>query len=274
MTQLNESYFSFGDSKVFYQLAGEGSALVLSHAGFVDSRMWDDQWPVFTRSHRVLRYDLRGFGKSSAEVSPVNRRDDLFRLMRHLNLSSAVLIGCSMSGEIVLDFTLEHPEMVSALVLVSTVPAGFEMHGPPPPLLMQMFTALQQGDLDLAADLEMRLWIDGPARQPGQANPLVRQRAAEMSRIPLANHTFLKMDSERVDPLNPPASERLGEIHVPTLIIDGALDDPEILRAADVMAAGIPGAQKVVMNGCAHLPNMEQPAEFNHLVLDFLEGVK
>ena len=72
------------------------------------------------------------------------------------------------------------------------------------------------------------------------------------------------------DPLKPPAVERLSQVAAPTLVIAGGIDHPELLRAADVMAKGIPGAQKVVLSEVAHLLNMEKPDEFNRLVLDFL----
>ncbi len=120
------------------------------------------------------------------------------------------------------------------------------------------------------SELQNRIWIDGPFRQPEQVNPLVRQRAAEMNRIVLANGTWGKADAQLANPLNPPAVQRLNEMRVPTLIIAGGLDHPEVLRAAEVMAAAIPHAEKVIIPNCAHLPNMEQSAEFNRVVLDFL----
>ncbi len=265
-----DEYFELVDGKIYYEVAGEGDWLVLSHAGFVDSRMWDKQWQAFTQRYRTLRFDMRGFGKSSPSQAPVDRRADLHRLLLHLGIHRAILVGCSMSGEIALDFALEHPEMVASLVLVSTVPGGFEMRGEPPHEFLQMLEAMQQGNLERALELQMRLWIDGPFRQPGQVDPGLRQHAADMSRIPLANDTFRKMDSKLVNPLEPPAVQRLGEVHVPVLNVAGELDNREVVRASEVMAEGIPGAKKVILPGCAHLPNMERPVEFNRAVLEFL----
>ena len=271
MSNEINGYLDLGDGKLYYEVAGEGEPLVLSHAGFVDRRMWDEQWQVFTRHYRVVRYDMRGFGQSSPAEAPVDRRQDLYRLLRHLGMARAALVGCSMSGEIALDLTLEHPEMVAALVLVSAVPGGFEMQGEPPREFQEMLEAMEQGDLLRASELQNRLWIDGPFRQPDQVDRLLRRRAAEMNRIALANDTWRKADASLVNPLDPPAVQRLGEIQVPVLIIAGALDHPETVRAADVMATAIPGARKVILPGCAHLPNMERPEEFNRAVLEFLE---
>lgn len=264
-----------GDGKLYYETAGSGEPLVLSHAGFVDSRMWDDQWAEFAQHYRVIRFDMRGMGQSDPVRAPLSRREDLRRLLDHLNVERAALLGCSMSGEMVIDFALEHPERVAALIAVSAVPSGFEMHGEPPAELLDMIAAMQQGDLARASELQLRLWVDGPFRQPDQVDPQVRQRAAEMNWITLVNATWARADAQPLNPLDPPAAQRLGEIGVPTLILAGALDNPEILRAADVMATSIRGAKKAIIPEAAHVPNMERPAEFNRLVLEFLsaEGV-
>lgn len=270
MTQGKNGYVNVGDGKLYYEISGEGKTLVLVHAGFVDSRMWDDHWAEFARHYRVIRYDMRGFGRSDPATSPVSRRQELHDVFDALEIENAYLLGCSMGGGAVLDFALENPERVSALVLVSAAPGGFQMQGEPPPNLMEMIAAAQQGDLARTSELQIRIWVDGPFRQPDQVDPTVRQRASEMNRIAVAKRTWAIADSQPVDPLDPPAVQRLNEVQIPTLIIAGALDHPEVVRAADVMESQIKGARKVILQGGAHVPNMEQPAEFTHLVLDFL----
>jgi pimeloyl-ACP methyl ester carboxylesterase len=163
--------------------------------------------------------------------------------------------------------------MVSSLIPVSVVPNGFEMRGEPPPYMMEMMQAAQKGDTALISDLQIRIWVDGMFRQPEQVDPRVRAHAARMNQIPVKNNTWAIADMQPVDPLDPPAIERLGELQVPTLVIDGALDHPEILRAGDVMVSEVKNAQKVVIADTAHVPNMEKPAEFNRAVLDFLSRV-
>lgn len=271
MTQSTTGYVDLGDGKLYYEMGGAGDFLVLYHAGFVDSGMWDDQWQDFTRHYRVIRFDMRGYGKSDTVKASISRRHDLYRLLKHLNVERTHLLGCSMGGEISIDFTLEYPEMVSALIVVSTAPGGFEMQGEPPPNLLEMMSAVGQGDLARASELQLRLWVDGGHRQPEQVNPGVRKRAAEMNRISLANGTWAKADAQPLNPLNPPAVGRLDELHIPTLIITGALDHPEIQRAAELMATHLKKAKKVVISESAHVPNMEKPAEFNHAVLNFLD---
>ena len=109
---------------------------------------------------------------------------------------------------------------------------------------------------------------------PEQINPRVRQHAAEMNLIPVRMKTWLAADAQPLNPLDPPAISRLSAIHAPALIMAGALDHPEVLRAADVMADEIKGAKKHIFSHSAHVPNMEEPEVFTQVVLSFLDGLK
>ncbi len=271
MAQVTTGYVDLDDGKLYYERGGEGATLVLVHAGFVDSRMWDSQWDAFTQHYHVIRFDMRGFGRSDPATGPVSRRQDLYRLLQQLKVERTYLLGCSMGGETIIDLALEHPEMVAALIVVATAPGGFELQGEPPPYLFEMMAAMEAGDVPRASELQLRVWVDGLFRQPEQVNPLVRQRAAEMNRIAVANRTWAVADAA---PLDPPAVGRLNELRLPALVMAGALDHPEILRATDVMAAAIKDARKVILPDSAHLPNMEQPEVFNQAVLQFLDGLE
>lgn len=263
-------YVNLDDGKVYYETAGEGASLVFLHAGIVDSRMWEDQWQDFSQRYSVIRFDLLGFGNSDLLERPISRRQELYRVLEALGIKRAMLVGSSLSGETILDMALERPELVDGLIVVSAVPGGFEMQGEPPKDLMEMLAARERGDLALASELQMRISIDGPFRRPEQVDPFFRKRATEMNRIAQAKGGWGSSLAPIPDPLDPPTVQRLNQIKAPTLIIAGELDDPEILRAAGVMADAIPGAQKVIISGCAHLPNMERPAEFDEIVEGFL----
>lgn len=270
MTRTTAGYADLGNGKVYYETAGEGEPLVLLHAGIVDSGMWDDQWSEFSRHCTVIRYDMPGFGRSDAAEKPVSRRQELYQVLDQVGAARATLVGCSLSGETILDVALERPEVVAGLVVVSATPPGFEMHGEPPPHLMEMLAAVEQGDLDLASELQMRVSFDGMFRQPAQVDRRARERAAAMNRHALGTGGWAMAMAPSPDPLTPPTVQRLDQIQAPALIMAGALDHPELVRAAEVMAAAIPGAQKVIVPDAAHLLNMEQPAAFNQAVLDFL----
>jgi 3-oxoadipate enol-lactonase len=270
MSATETGFVEINGAQIYYEIAGAGQPVVFVHAGVADRRMWDPQFDVFAERYRVLRYDHRGMGKSSMPPGPFALRDDLYALIRHFNLAPAILIGCSMGGSATLDCVLEHPGVARALVLVgagvsgNTLEPGDEMKR----LWEQVDELAGKGDLDGANEIELRMWVDGVRRTPDQVDPAVRELVREMN---LASFT---RDAEhqqgQSQPLEPPAYGRLGEVKVQTLVIVGSDDQPLIVRTADILASQIPGARKVVMVGLAHVPNMEQPAEFNQITLNFL----
>jgi pimeloyl-ACP methyl ester carboxylesterase len=184
-------------------------------------------------------------------------------------------LGCSIGGAIAIDFTLAYPERVTALIPVASAVSGYDPEETDVAakeererLFAEVNAAYDRGDLQQAAHLLAQVWMDGPKRSPDQVDPRVRARAVSM----LLDLFELPEDEGAEQLLEPPAASRLAEIKVPTLVVVGDYDDERILLAADYLAEGIPGARKVVIPGVAHYPNMERPAEFNRLVLEFLEA--
>ncbi|HEV2580269.1 MAG TPA: alpha/beta hydrolase, partial [Ktedonobacteraceae bacterium] len=98
---------------LYYEVAGDGPALVLIHEGIADSRMYDDQFDAFAQQYRVVRYDLHGFGKSGAPEQAYTHHGALHGLLRHLGIERAALMGMSLGGITALDFALSYPEMVN-----------------------------------------------------------------------------------------------------------------------------------------------------------------
>lgn len=256
-------------ARIFYEVAGEGSPVVLVHAGIADRRMWDGQFEVFARRYRVVRYDRRGFGKTLMTRGPYSHHDDLYGLLQSLNIERAAMVGSSQGGKAVTDFALEHPLMVSALVLTASALGGFEFAGEYPPQWKELEEADEASDIGRVNELELQLWVDGRGRTAREVDPQVRELVRQMNLIALRAPADLGQEQ----PLEPAAVQRLNEIHAPALIVVGDLDVPKTLAAAEVLAEKIPSARKVVIPGTAHLPNMERPAEFNRHVLSFLDDV-
>ena len=256
---------------LYYEVAGEGEPLVLVHAGIADGRMWEEQIEAFTEKYRVIRYDLRGFGKTAMVESSYSHHEDLRGLLDSLEVGHARLVGCSMGGGAVLDFALRHPERIGALVLVGAAVSGFEADFEPPEKWDELVAADEAGDLGRVCELEVQIWVDGPGRRPEEVDASVRDLVYEMNLIAL--HNEASGLGEELPP-EPPAAGRLSEILAPSLVLVGDSDQPRIKAAADLLARELPNARKVVMPGTAHLPNMERPEEFNRIVLDFLEQIE
>ena len=242
--------------------------MLLLHAGVADSRMWDEQFQAWTAAHQVIRFDMRGFGRTMMPSMPFSHHQDAADLLDILGVDKACVIGASFGGYVALDLTLAYPERVNALILCAPAISGYE----PSSEELQRFgeaedAALERGDLEAAADLNVRTWVDGPHRTPEQVDPAVRERVYEMQLQVFANP---EPEDVKYKELTPPAIQRLASIQVPTLVLVGELDVPEFVEMAGIVADGIPGAEKVVLPGVAHLPSIEQPSLFNRVVLEFL----
>lgn len=268
-------YVEVDGGNLFYEVAGDGHPLVLIHADVADSRMWDEQFAAFARHYRVIRFDKRGFGKTTSQNGAYSFRQDIVTLLHHLGVSRTAILGLSNGGALALDFTLEHPELVDALIVVAGGVSGLqESPVPPTPAEIELFSqyeaAEQRKDYDTLTELGVRAFGDGPGQPEGRAETSVRERMRDM----IANNYRLH-SAELVEPrrLEPPAIGRLGEIHVPTLVIVGDLDETVTIAMMNMVAEGVVGARKVVFPGTAHMVNMEQPERFNATVMRFLEPV-
>ncbi|HEV2580263.1 MAG TPA: alpha/beta fold hydrolase [Ktedonobacteraceae bacterium] len=275
-TQPARGFAELNGAKLYYEIAGAGHPLVLLHEGIADSRMYDDQFYNFAQQYRVVRYDLPSFGQS--DIPPVNEpislSENLRGLLAFLGIEKTYLLGMSMGGSIALDFTLAHPDMVDALILAASGLSGHEFTSFETvykAIGEEIEEAAKRGDYERASELETRIWVDGPERTPEQVDPLLRRRMYEMN---LYNYQRLgNAEFPPPLPLDPPAIARLNEVAVPTCLIIGDKDVRELLGVMDILEQGIPGAKKVVMHGVAHALNLEQPEEFNRIVLDFLRSL-
>jgi 3-oxoadipate enol-lactonase len=260
-------------SELNYEVAGEGPPVVLLHEGIADSRMWEPQWTTFPPVHRTLRYDMRGFGESPPPSGSLSHARDLVDLIESLELAPTALVGVSLGGAVALDVTVARPELVSALVLVGSGLRGHEFSAETEAGWAEEEEAFERGDLDAAVETNLRMWVDGPRRSPEDVDPDLRRRVGDMQRR--AFELDQSVDGEPTfEVLAPNHPERLGEIAVPTLILVGELDRPEMHEIADRLEAGIPNTRRATIEATAHVPSMERPQRFDELVLGFLAEIE
>ena len=269
-TELRSDYAPSGDAKIYFEAAGTGPDMIFVNAGISDSRMWDPQFDAFAGRFRVVRYDHRGFGKSNMPDEQYTLRDDLLHVVRHLGIAKATFVGCSMGGATVVDFALEHPEMVRALVLVGSGVSGLndpkQLSADAIKHWTEFLTLVRDGDVERAREMDAKYWIDGPSRDAAQIDPVYRTRARLLHR----ENFSLDRDAHPEKPLEPPAIERLREIGAPTLVVIGDHDSEDLVKLADRLAAEIPNAQLVTVANAAHLPSLEHPDQFNGILKTFL----
>ena len=268
LPDFEAGYAEINEAKIYYEIAGSGVPLVLVHGFSLDRRMWDDQFAFLATEYRVIRYDVRGFGNSTdVPVQPYSYPDDLMRLMDHIGIEAAHLVGLSMGGAIVVDFAVEHPERVLSLVPVDAPLDGVEW-------LTNFGTRVgiaarlaNQIGMDSALDL----WLEDELLAPAMNNSDCAAALEEIIRDYTGWHWTSGAKSLSRDTHT---SELLNTIVSPTLVIVGEHDLIDFHAMGDVMAEGIDGAHKVVIPNIGHMSNMEDPVAFNALLHGFLSGIE
>lgn len=250
---------------LYYEVAGSGEPVVLIHGGQMDRRMWDDQFLPYAKEFRVVRYDVRGYGRSATPAMPYSNVKDLESLLRGLGVARAHLVGLSLGGRIAIDFALEHPERVRSLVLVGPGLSGFQWSHDEEQSFTRILRAAQAGRMEESAEL----WLQSGYMAPAMQQPRIAARLREYS-VDNAKNTLVNPLLER--DIEPPAARRLGQIKAPTLVVVGTRDVPDIQRIVGMLEKGIAGARVVRIDGAGHIVNMEKPAEFDRAVLGFLRS--
>jgi pimeloyl-ACP methyl ester carboxylesterase len=272
MMQSRSGLASVGNARLYYEVAGDGPAFAMIHAGIADSRQWNNEFAHFAQNYRALRYDMRGYGRSEPADGEFSHMGDLIALLDYLQIREPlVMMGCSMGGGLAMDFALAHPSRVKALIMVDAGPTGLKLDVPTPSKFAEVEKAYDAGQLDLAAELETQIWFDGMGRRPEQVNQAMRQLAYEMNRQALSHDA--KQLGKRLPDTQVPAVEGLNQLQTPVVVIVGAHDTPYMLAAATYMVEKIPSARKVIIEDAAHLPNMDQPDEFRRVVTAFLDSL-
>ncbi len=228
--------------------------------------MWDDQFDHFAQHYRVLRYDLRGFGRSSPPERPYSHADDLKALLASLRMEPTAIVGLSFGGQVALDFALAHPQATRALVLVDAVISGWQWSSQHAASLAGVRGVARAA----GADAGRRDWLRHALFAPACEQPAVARRLAEMVNGYSCWH-WLNDDPRRA--AESPATDRLGQLTAPTLVLVGERDLDDFQGIADLLEREIAGARKVVLRGVGHMANMEDPTRFNEVVLDFLAAI-
>lgn len=186
-------------ASLYYEVAGDGGALVLCHCAPGDSTLWDPQFGPFAQTHRVVRFDARGFGRSTLPAGLFSFHEDLRGLLDFLGIERATVLGLSLGGRTALDLALSHPDRVRALVLANSGVSGSTLR-PRPAGLADVEAALTRGDTADAAELMTRVWFDGP-RSSDQVDARLRS-------------WFVRTTRERFDRLRRGVPNQMAEFFV------------------------------------------------------------
>lgn len=270
---MTETTIPIGGATLPAIIAGpdDGIPVVFLHAGVCDHRMWAAEVAaVADAGYRSLAYTRRGFGDAVSPDEPFSHLDDLESVLAHHGIHAAVFVGCSRGGGLAIDFALKHPGRTVGLVLAGTAVTGGDFHMSDTDKQMEavLDDAEERGDPEYQNKVDAHAWLDGPRSLSGRVGGAVRELFLDMNRRALAKQPPLTREIAR-----PSARDRIAGINAPTLLIAGDLDFNYILTRHDGLSDELPNAFATIIEGTAHLPNLERPDLFGRLLLEFLESV-
>ena len=255
------------NAKIYFEMSGTGKPLLLLHSGIADHRMWAGQRSEFSRHFQVIMPDFRGYGKSSTPNEPFRHCEDIHGLVQHLRFTSVNIAGCSLGGKVAIEMAIAYPEMVSRLILIAPGMTGYEYRDKETlekdAILERLIASRKREEV---ADMLVDIWVVGLKRHREAVDSAARALVREMI---LDNYASV-IDKYPETPPGFDMMSRLVEIRIPTLVMIGDSDLPDMQAISQLVADRIRGAKRLLIPGAAHLPNLENSILFNQSVIDFL----
>jgi 3-oxoadipate enol-lactonase len=239
----------------------EAPVLVLGSSLGTTLAMWDAQVPAFSQRFRMLRYDTRGHGASPVPPGPYTMDGlgaDVLAMLDRLGIERASFCGLSIGGMIGMWCASEAPERIDRLVLCCTVP-----HFPPPELWDERIDTVRAVGIEPMVEPALERWLPAATRR---ARPdLAEHLRAMVASTPPEGYAGCCEAIRDMD-LRP----RLGSIEAPTLVVAASADPSTPKEKVKPIAAAVPNARYVEIEGAAHIANVAQPDAFDAAVLEFL----
>ena len=272
MTHTSSQWIDVSHARLYTERAGMGDTITMLHGFLVDRRQWDHAFAALAGTHHVLRYDARGFGRSTIEPGSYAHHADLAAVLDAANVQRTALLGCSGGAATALDFALAHPRRVSALILIG--PGYWGRFADSTPAARAFLQALGTFDVNGMIDSSLRAFTDGPRRATNEVDPVARSHTEAMTTQLFKRDTsyWTRATQDQRTP-KPSALERLHEIDIPAVLIVGSEDQVEVHQLAKELLAGLPQARMYVVHGAGHHANLEAPAQVLGIVRNALSAV-
>ena len=265
--RVDTGHVAIEGGSLYYEAMGVGDPVILLHGGNLDRRMWDEQFELLRRTHHVVRYDARGYGRSSPAELPFRAHEDLLALLDGLHIERANLVGLSMGGRIALDFALTHPERVERMVLAAPGISGGTWADDGDTLWVRKAEAAGKRGDSVAVALA---WLESAYIRTALATP---ERAAAIRQMVTDNASYwmgIVRHSDIEREADPNAASRLEQLRSPVLLVVGGRDTPFIADVARAIATRVPFVRRVDIPAAGHMLNLEASARFNRELTTFL----
>ena len=254
------------EGELYFEKIGNGDPVILIHAGFSDRRDWMHQIEDLGIKYNTIVYDQRGSGNSSTITTAFAPAEDLKAIINHIEIEKTILIGHSIGGTIALDFALQYPDSVSALVLIASGLNGYTWSKEYLELMQSIWSVHQPEKMT-------EQFLAAPFYAIGMNEPSIKNDVEiiteENFRKVLTWKTF---DVHDIHWFFPEAVTKLKDLKIPTFVVYGDKDSEDIMKISHVLSENIQNSKISTIKDADHLINFERPEELNKLILDFLSG--
>lgn len=270
-------YANVNGTSIFYEVAGKGTPLILIHGNFGDRRHWDYQVEPLSKQFKVIRYDVRGYGKSALPLSDVqySDREDLKALLQYLEINKAHICGLSRGNAVAVDFALAYPEMCYSLISVGPWVNGYGAGDFKSPNADSLYSIMPQANSLLKSKgpkaITDFIWKGNNCL----ARSIIKQPTLDsLLKMGYDYSYWSHLNKSKIEWLTPSGISRLKEITIPTLIITSEYDLEASKEIANLMAKEISGSKMEFLKNAGHIMNMDKPEEFNKIISDFINPLK
>ena len=262
-----KDFLEIKGSRIYFEIAGEGEAIVFIHADGMDSSMWDEQFDYFKQNYRVLRYDIRGFGQSDIPSNhPYSFAEDLDILLQHLSIDKTHVVGLSLGGAIGIEFALLYPNKVLSLTLADSGIAGSGFSQKFLDDLNKIIILAKASKYTEAKAAWLELDIFSYSRTLSKVWSRIEGMVTNTSGYRWYGN------NQPID-LQPLAADQLQNILAPTLIIIGEHDIADFQEKVPFLHQKIKNSRVVTIPDAGHVSNMDNPERFNKELEVFLENL-
>lgn len=268
MTKKNVviGYASVNGGKLYYEIAGEGEAVLFIHGLFLDSRLWEHQFEELSKQYKVIRFDARGFGNTEIDEEPFANYDDIKELINYLQVDQVHVVGLSLGGQLALEFAVMYPEHVQSLTLCSYKLVGEEESEQFKLEKSHLWKTIMAGDIEASVALNESMWLIGHST----ANQIREQEKALYREMVLHNLSKPMIDRKPIFVDN--LANKLNKVEARTLILYGKHDYIDYEKAAQKLHNNIEHSSIIRFDQSAHMLNLSEPTLFNHTLLNFISS--
>jgi pimeloyl-ACP methyl ester carboxylesterase len=239
-------YIHLNGGDIFYQESGHGRTLLFLHGKYFDNNLWDKQFSYFARYNHVLRYDVRGYGKSRPSNHPYSCLDDLACLLKQKNAGKVVLIGMAEGAKLAVDYAIHHPGKLYGLVLINPQVSGLPVS--------QHYHQSIRADNHSVSETGCEELLSGYGT--------MRPECPELS----SNNKAGAQEKH-------PAIKHLDSIKIPVLIIVGEKAPPDLHAHSGALEAGIESAHRIIIPKGEYALPLENSGRINALIHRFLKDI-